>query len=409
MPDNKIITDREEMLEAVKINGWMIKNASDSLKADREVVLEAVKQVGTALEYADDTFKADREVVLEAVKSFGRALGYADASFKTDREVVLEAVKNPFVEGGLEFASDSLKADREVVLVAVKSSVNALQYADDTLKVDREFVLEVVRNRGYALQYVSDSLKADREVVLVAVKSSGNALKYASNTLKADREVVLEAAKNDKDTFLGALQYASKELRHDPELRKIAGKMPIPDSVEGNLYKITLGRITNITKEDNICQGVWDSPFNFCDELQPFGVCHSINDDTVFVIDENGCLDFDGLDESLEYLEELLKKTCKEDELEDAMTIFLIQEAADYEFEESEEHEWITSLGDECYICWDGSEDEALRKFKGALTITVTPYYEQNMDLTALPYGEPLDGEDKAADYHEFCGVRVIR
>ena len=28
----------------------------------------------------------------------------------------------------------------------------------------------------------------------------------------------------------------------------------IPDSVEGNLYKITLGRITNITEEDDICQ-----------------------------------------------------------------------------------------------------------------------------------------------------------
>ena len=27
-----------------------------------------------------------------------------------------------------------------------------------------------------------------------------------------------------------------------------------PDSVEGNLYQITLGRITNITEEDDICQ-----------------------------------------------------------------------------------------------------------------------------------------------------------
>jgi hypothetical protein len=222
---------------------------------------------------------------------------------------------------------------------------------------------------------------------------------------------VIESIKNDGNTSLGALQYTSKELRHDPELRKIAGKMPIPDSAEGNLYKITLGRITNMTKEDDICQGVWDSPFSYCDELQSFGVCHSINDGTVFVIDENGCLDFGDLNDMglEEYLEELLKKTCKEDEFEDAMMIALIQEDADYDFRESDEYEWITSLGEECFICWDGSEDEALRKFKGALAITVTPYYEQNMDLTATPYGEPLDGEDEAADYHEFCGVRVIR
>ena len=42
MPDNKIITDREEMLEAVKTNGSALEYASDTLKADREVVLEAI-------------------------------------------------------------------------------------------------------------------------------------------------------------------------------------------------------------------------------------------------------------------------------------------------------------------------------------------------------------------------------
>ena len=182
-----------------------------------------------------------------------------------------------------------------------------------------------------------------------------------------------------------------------------------PDSVEGNLYNITLGRITK--NGDSYFQGghIITASEEFCDEIQQIGVCHSINDDTVFVIDENGCLDFDGLDESHEYLEELLKKTCKEDELKDVMMIAHIQEDADYWFRESEEHEWITSLGEMGEVRWDGSEDEALRKFKGALAITVTPYYEQNIDLTALPYGEPLDGEDEAADYHEFGGVRVIR
>ena len=181
----------------------------------------------------------------------------------------------------------------------------------------------------------------------------------------------------------------------------------IPDSVEGNLYKITLGRITNITEEDDICQGYSDTPFSYCDEIQSFGVCHSI--DRVFVIDENGCSSFEDLDDSRDYLEELLKKTCKEDELEDVMMIAHIQEDADYWFRESEEYEWITSLGDQHFIQWTGSEDEYLRKFKGALAITVTPFYETNLDLTALPYGEPLDDEDEPADHHEFCGVRIIR
>ena len=179
-----------------------------------------------------------------------------------------------------------------------------------------------------------------------------------------------------------------------------------PDSVEGNLYQIDIGRVTNVTKEDNICQGQWDTPFDFCDEGKSFGVCHSING-AVFVIDENGYSSFEDLDDSRDYLEELLKKTCKEDELEDVMMIAHIQEDADYWFRESEEHEWLTSLGEMGEVRWDGSADEALKKFQGALAISVTPYYEQNIDLTALPCGAPLDDEDEPADHHEFCGVRL--
>ena len=39
-----------------------------------------------------------------------------------------------------------------------------------------------------------------------------------------------------------------------------------PDSVEGNLYQIDIGHVKNVTKEDNICQGQSDSPFDFCYE-----------------------------------------------------------------------------------------------------------------------------------------------
>jgi len=189
-------------------------------------------------------------------------------------------------------------------------------------------------------------------------------------------------------------------------------EMPIPDNVEGNLYNITLGRITK--NGDSYFQGghIITASEEFCDDIQQIGVCHSINDG-VFVIDENGCSGFEDLDDSRDYLEELLKKTCKEDELEDVMMIAHIQEDADYWFRESEKHEWITSLGEMGEVRWDGSEDEVLKKFSGALVITVTPYYEKNIDLTVTPYGAPIDEEgfgfDIAADYHEFCGVRVIR
>ena len=89
MTNNKIITDREEMLETVKKDGtgFALMNASDTLKADREVVLEAVKTKGGALESASDTLKADREVVLEAVMNWGVALRFASEELQNDPEL----------------------------------------------------------------------------------------------------------------------------------------------------------------------------------------------------------------------------------------------------------------------------------------------------------------------------------
>ena len=60
MTDNKIITDREEMLEAIKNDGNALQFADDSLKADREVVLEAVKS--GALLYASEELQNDPEL-----------------------------------------------------------------------------------------------------------------------------------------------------------------------------------------------------------------------------------------------------------------------------------------------------------------------------------------------------------
>ncbi len=63
MTDNKIITDREEMLEAVRNDGWALENASDSFKADREVVIEAIRSGGGyALKFASEELQNDPEL-----------------------------------------------------------------------------------------------------------------------------------------------------------------------------------------------------------------------------------------------------------------------------------------------------------------------------------------------------------
>ena len=107
MPDNKIITDREEMLEAVKNNGGALKFASDTLKADREVVLEAVRSDGYAIQYASDTLKDDREVVIEAVKMYVNAYKNSTSG---ERSAAIRRL--------LKYASKELQNDPELKKLA---------------------------------------------------------------------------------------------------------------------------------------------------------------------------------------------------------------------------------------------------------------------------------------------------
>jgi uncharacterized protein (TIGR02145 family) len=212
----KTITNRAELLEAVKKDGRALQYAGEALKNDREIVLEAVKQNGEALRYAGEDLKNDREIVLEAVKQHRWALQYAGAELKNDRDIVLEAVKFTF---GIAFqdAGAEFKNDREIVLEAVKQEGSALEYAGAEFKNDREIVLEAVKQHGMALEYASEALKNDRDIVLEAVKFNGYALKNAGEALKNDREIVLEAFNHSKE----ALKYAGKEFQNDQDIIKI--------------------------------------------------------------------------------------------------------------------------------------------------------------------------------------------
>ena len=219
----KTITNRAELLEAVKKDGRALEYAGEALKNDRDIVLEAVKNDGSALAYASEALKNDREFFLEVFNNNARALEYAGEELKNDREFFFKAVKED--ASALEYASEALKNDREIVLEAFNNNARALEFAgkefqndQDIIKIfnieNREIVLEAVKKDGRALKYASDKFIVDREIVLEAVKQNGGALKYAGEELKNDREIVLAAVKQDGKT----LQFAAKGLREDKDI-----------------------------------------------------------------------------------------------------------------------------------------------------------------------------------------------
>ena len=81
------------------------------------------------------------------------------------------------------------------VLEAVTSNGENLEFADYSLRSDREVVMAAVTGYqggyGRALLFASESLRNDIEIARVAVSSRGCTLEFASKELKADPEIVM--------------------------------------------------------------------------------------------------------------------------------------------------------------------------------------------------------------------------
>ena len=72
-------SERDALLQAVRVHGSALQHASRALRHDRELVLQAVRSNGSALQYAPADFQADTDVVLHAVRwNDATALEFAD-------------------------------------------------------------------------------------------------------------------------------------------------------------------------------------------------------------------------------------------------------------------------------------------------------------------------------------------
>ena len=78
--------------------------------------------------------------------------------------------------------------------------------------------MKAVSENGWALQYATEELRGDPEIVMQVVSDLGGALEFATQELRGDREIVMKALSK----FGDALQFATKELRGDREIVMIA-------------------------------------------------------------------------------------------------------------------------------------------------------------------------------------------
>ena len=103
-----------------------------SYRADKEVVLVALstgENSGCLLQFVDDKLKSDKDVVMAAVKNDGVALKFADRGLRNDQDIVVAAV----AQNGcaLQYASDNMRRQKEIVMLAVGQNGAALLFAKD--------------------------------------------------------------------------------------------------------------------------------------------------------------------------------------------------------------------------------------------------------------------------------------
>ena len=101
--------------------------------SDRDFMMQAVKMSGHHLSFASDTLKKDRELVLEAVKSDGNAI-FLDHCFGLDREIVFTALKSKYLVT-IDFFNNVWFNDREFVEYAVKYKARVLKKVSSVLKL----------------------------------------------------------------------------------------------------------------------------------------------------------------------------------------------------------------------------------------------------------------------------------
>jgi hypothetical protein len=220
-------SDKRVVIEALRWDVTALAYASKELQADEEIVLFVFSQpstVGDFLNYVSPKLLEDRNFLLKALALNGWLLEHLSIENQADKELVLLAVKNS--GSVLQFASEELKSDKEIVQIAVKNDCSALISAAKELQKDRELLMEAVKQSGRlsfitCLDYSEEEIAlalSDKDIVMTAVQIWGASLDDAADTMKADFDVVRAAILQNND----ALKLASPELQANPELKKLA-------------------------------------------------------------------------------------------------------------------------------------------------------------------------------------------
>lgn len=274
----KKITNKQEALDAVMIDGMRLEECSVNLRNNKDVVIAAVKNREKAMMFVSEELKCNKDVIRSALvrrntlrSEEGIAFSFLPDKIKDSEIIVLMSI--PMFGGAFQYISERLKKDEDFLVDAALVNIKILKYIDKKFLKDENFIQrildnlkryilsskkdiakffnviildnenmikEIIKKAGYEnFKYASARLKEsrdyvleiipivpktyelidsrfrdDKEVTLSAVRNDGMNLRLASWRLLEDKEIVIEAVKNNPHS----LQFADDKLQDDEEL-----------------------------------------------------------------------------------------------------------------------------------------------------------------------------------------------
>lgn len=210
---NRLKCDKDIALNAIKIDGTMLRYCSEELKNNKEMAKTAIKNNPFCIKIISNNLQNDKDFILDLLINDNInpcIIIHISEELKNNYEIIKTGILNSKKSDQLiEVASNYLKNNKEIVNLAIDKNGLSLEFISEELKNDKDIVLKAIRNNGLSLEFSSEKLKNDKDIVLEAVKQNGNALKFASKELKNDKLILKEAINNNKIAFI----YASKELK----------------------------------------------------------------------------------------------------------------------------------------------------------------------------------------------------
>lgn len=153
------IKNKDEALEAIEKNPWILKHIDKKLQENREIVETAIKKEPLTLQYANESLKSDIGLVSIATTKKAEAFKYASNVLKANADFVKQIVdKQP---QALQYADALIKNNVDVVLTAAEKDINVLEYAGKQITEDKYVMKTLIMKNPEAIKYVGEKLKKE--------------------------------------------------------------------------------------------------------------------------------------------------------------------------------------------------------------------------------------------------------